>query len=75
MAGQSDITAERGGYALSLIMRLVVSLVLPSWAIAMLVVGAVYGAGWWVACGLVVGAIGVLMLAGSPFAGAILRER
>jgi hypothetical protein len=61
--------------ALSVFMRLVVSLVLPLWALAMLVVGVSYGAGWWIACGLVVGAIGVVMLAGSPLGAAFSRER
>lgn len=60
--------------ALSMFLRLVVSLVLPLWALAMLVVGIAYGAGWWIACGIVVGAIGVVMLAGNPLVAALVRE-
>jgi hypothetical protein len=61
--------------ALSVLMRMAVSLVLPLWGLAMLVMGVSWGAGWWIACGLVVGAIGVVMLAGSPLAAVLLRER
>jgi hypothetical protein len=68
-------TGKGCGRALSVLMRMAVSLVLPFWGLAMLVMGVSWGAGWWTACGLVVGAIGVVMLAGSPLAAALLRER
>ena len=67
--------AKGSDRALSVLMRLMVSLVLPLWALAMLVVGVSWGAGWWIACGLVVGAIGVVMLAGSPLVAALVRQR
>jgi len=55
-------------------MRLFVSLALPAWAIAMLVVGIEWRSAWWIGTGAVTGAIGVLFLAGSPFTDSFLRE-
>lgn len=63
--------AER---TVSFVMRLFVSLVLPLWGLAMLALGIEWRSPWWIGCGVVVGGIGLLMLAGSPFLDSFLRE-
>jgi hypothetical protein len=59
---------EQAENAMSALMRFAVSLLIPAWALAMLVLGIEYGSGWWIGCGLVVGAIGLLFMAGNPLA-------
>jgi hypothetical protein len=66
---------ERAEKGASFLMRLFVSMVLPLWGLAMLVLGIQSGSLWWIGCGLVVGGIGALMLAGSPLTDSILRGR
>lgn len=56
-------------------MRLLVSLVLPAWGLAMIVIGAMRGNGWWVASGLAVLAIGVVFFAGSSLVSPLLGGR
>jgi hypothetical protein len=69
--------AEQAEHAMSALMRFVVSLIMPLWALAMLALGVEYRSVWWIGCGLVVGAIGLLLLVGNPLAGPALdvRER
>jgi len=50
----------------SFVMRLIVSLLLPGWGLAMIILGLMWGMFWWIATGLVVFAIGIVFLAGSP---------
>ncbi len=66
---------EKAEKAVSFLMRLGVSLVLPLWGLAMLGLGIEWRSGWWIGCGIVVGAIGLLMLAGSPISDRFLRQR
>lgn len=66
---------EKAEKAVSFLMRLGVSLVLPLWGLAMLVLGIEWSSGWWIGCGVVVGGTGLLMLAGSPLLDSWLRER
>jgi hypothetical protein len=72
-----DDRAEQAEHAMSALMRFVVSLIIPLWALAMLALGVEYRSLWWLGCGLVVGAVGVLLLVGNPLAGPVLdvRER
>jgi hypothetical protein len=69
--------AEQAEHAMSVLMRFVVSLIIPLWALAMLALGVEYRSPWWLGCGLAVGAVGLLLLVGNPLAGAVLdvRER
>ena len=69
--------AEQAEHAISALMRFVVSLIIPLWALAMLALGIEYRSIWWLGCGLVVGAVGLLLLVGNPLAGPVLdvRER
>jgi hypothetical protein len=60
--------------AASFVMRLAVSLVLPLWGLAMLVLGIQDGSIWWIGTGAVVLAIGALFLVGSPLADPIFRS-
>jgi hypothetical protein len=60
---------------MSILMRIIIAAILPLWALAMIVIGAEHGSVWWILVGLVVGGIGVLMLAGSPLADLILKDR
>ncbi len=66
---------ERAERAVSAVIRLGISAILPLWALLMIVLGVEYRSLWWLGTGLVVGAIGILFLAGSPIANLILRDR
>ena len=70
MANEGSSRIER---AVSFVMRLIVSLLLPGWGVAMIVLGLIDGSGWWVITGLTVLAIGVVLFAGgslvTPFLG------
>jgi hypothetical protein len=59
---------ERVERAVSLLIRLGVSVALPVWGLAMIILGAVYASGWWIACGVAVEAIGIVTFAASPLA-------
>jgi hypothetical protein len=57
---------ERAERAVSILARFVISLVMPLWALAMVVLGVEYRSPWWLGTGVVVGAIGLLLFCGSP---------
>ena len=52
---------EHAEHAMSALMRFVVSLIIPLWALAMVALGVEYRSLWWLGCGLVVGAIGLIL--------------
>jgi hypothetical protein len=62
MAGQADKVQE----SISWILRLAVSLILPAWAVALVVIGLKYGSAWWIASGVAIGAAGVIIFIASP---------
>lgn len=68
---------EQAEHAMSALMRFVVSLIIPIWALTMLILGVEYRSLWWLGCGIVVGAVGLLLLVGNPLAFPALdiRER
>ena len=66
---------EKAERAVSALIRLGVSAILPVWALLMIVLGLEYRSPWWLGTGLVVAAIGVLFLAGSPIANLIYPPR
>jgi len=57
----------------SFVVRLLVGLLLPGWGVALIIMGFAAGMGWWIATGVVILAIGVVLFAGSslitPFLG------
>ncbi len=67
--------AEQAERAVSALMRFGVSLIIPLWALAMLALGVEYRSLWWLGCGLVVGAVGLLLLVGNPLAAPVLDVR
>jgi hypothetical protein len=67
--------AEQAEGAISALMRFVVSLIIPLWALAMLALGIEYRSIWWLGCGVVVGAIGLLFMVGNPLAKPVLDIR
>jgi hypothetical protein len=67
--------AEQAEHAISALMRFVVSLIIPIWALAMLALGLEYRSFWWLGCGVAVGAIGLLFLVGNPLAKPVLDVR
>jgi len=67
--------AENAEHAISALMRFVVSLIIPLWALAMLAIGVEYRSLWWIGCGLAVGTIGLLFMVGNPLAGPVLDVR
>jgi hypothetical protein len=66
---------EQAEHAISALMRFVVSLIIPLWALAMLALGIEYRSIWWLGCGVVVGAIGLLFMVGNPLAKPVLDIR
>ena len=62
MANEGSSPIEK---TFSFVMRLIVSLLLPGWGLAMILLGLTRGMFWWIATGLVVLAIGVVFFAGS----------
>jgi hypothetical protein len=72
MANEGSSASER---TIGFLMRLLVSLVLPAWGLAMIVIGAMRGSGWWVATGVAVLAIGVVFFAGSSLVSPFLGGR
>ena len=59
---------EQAEHAISALMRFIVSLIIPLWTLAMLALGLEYRSIWWLGCGVVVGAIGLLFMVGNPLA-------
>ena len=68
---------EQAEHTISALMRFVVSLIIPIWAVAMLALGVEYRSIWWLGCGIAVGAVGLLFMVGNPLAEPVLdvRER
>ena len=62
MANEGSSPIER---TISFTLRLLISLLLPGWGLAMIVIGLMWGMFWWIATGVVVLAIGVVFFAGS----------
>jgi hypothetical protein len=66
---------ERAERAVSMLMRLGISLVMPLWALAMLILGLRDKSGWWIIFGLIVGGLGGLFFVGSPLTDPIFKDR
>ena len=61
--------------AASFLMRLAISLVMPLWGLAMLILGIRNMSGWWIIFGLIVGGLGALFFVGSPLTDPIFKDR
>ena len=70
-----DDRVEQAEHAISALMRFIVSLVIPLWALAMAVLGIEYRSLWWLGCGVAVGAVGLLFMVGNPLASPVLDIR
>jgi len=66
---------ERAERAVSMLFRLGISLVMPLWALAMLILGIRDMSGWWIIFGLIVGGLGALFFVGSPLTDPIFKDR
>ncbi|MFZ1890258.1 MAG: hypothetical protein WAU33_19710 [Candidatus Binataceae bacterium] len=66
---------EKAERAMSVLMRLGIAAILPLWALIMIVLGLEYRSIWWIGTGVIVGAVGLLFLAGSPLADLIMKDR
>ncbi|HTR60124.1 MAG TPA: hypothetical protein VMH37_00405 [Candidatus Binataceae bacterium] len=66
---------EKAERAVSALIRLGISGILPLWALLMIVLGVEYRSLWWLGTGIAVGAVGVLFLAGSPIANLFFPDR
>ncbi len=66
---------ERAEQAVSLLMRLFTSALLPIWGLALIIIGAIYASAWWIVCGLVIGAVGLLTFVGSPIVDPFFTDR
>ena len=76
---EKSTEAEEGGnpaeQAASFVMRLAISLVMPLWGLAMLILGIRDMSGWWILFGLIVGGLGTLFFVGSPLTDPIFKDR
>lgn len=68
-------TQERAERAVSMLMRLGISIVMPLWGLAMLILGIRNMSGWWIIFGLIVGGLGTLFFVGSPLTDPIFKDR
>ena len=66
---------EKAERAISVLIRLGISAILPLWALLMIVLGVEYRSLWWFGTGIAVGAVGILFLAGSPVADLLFPNR
>jgi len=66
---------ERAERAVSMLMRLGISMVMPLWALAMLILGLRDQSGWRILFGLIVGGLGGLFFVGSPLTDPIFKDR
>jgi len=73
--GEREQRIERAERAVSTLARFAISLVLPAWALIMLLLGWYHHSLWWIGTGLAVGAVGLLMFVGSPLLDRLLRDR
>jgi hypothetical protein len=62
MAGEPNRLQESSSW----IVRLLVSLILPAWGIALVIIGLMHGSAWWVASGIAIGIAGVITFVGGP---------
>ncbi len=62
MANQGGSLTDR---SVSFVLRLLVSLILPAWGLAMLAIGIVWGMGWWIATGVAVIVVSIILFCGS----------
>lgn len=60
---------------MSFLKRIVVAVLMPLWAVAMIALGVEQNSVWWLLAGIVVGAVGLLVLSRSPLADLILKGR
>ncbi len=68
-------STQKAESALSALMRMGISFILPLWALAMIVLGVAQGNLWWLGSGLVTGVVGLIMMVGNPLADGVLRDR
>ena len=66
---------EQAERAVSIVMRLGISLVMPLWGLIMLILGIRNMSGWWIIFGLIVGGLGALFFVGSPLTDPIFKDR
>ncbi|HLI79951.1 MAG TPA: hypothetical protein VKV03_08205 [Candidatus Binataceae bacterium] len=66
---------ERAERAISMLMRLGISIVMPLWGLAMLILGIRNMSGWWIISGLIVGGLGALFFVGSPLTDPVFKDR
>ncbi len=62
MAGESNKVQE----SISWVLRLLVSLLLPAWGVALVVIGVTNGSAWWIVSGIAIGIVGAITFVGDP---------
>ena len=58
----------------SFVARMVISLMLPVWGLAMLILGVVWASPWWIICGAVTAGVGLILAVGNPLIWPIVSE-
>ena len=69
MDGQEKIEAT-----VSFVARMVISLILPLWGLAMLILGVVWLSPWWIICGAVTAGVGLILAVGNPLVWPLVSE-
>ena len=58
----------------SFVARMVISLMLPLWGLAMLILGVAWGSLWWIICGAVTVGVGLILAVGNPLIWPLVSE-
>ena len=58
----------------SFVARMVISLILPVWGLAMLILGIARVSPWWIICGAVTAGVGLILAVGNPLIWPIVSE-
>jgi hypothetical protein len=58
----------------SFVARMVISLMLPLWGLAMLILGVAWVLPWWIICGAVTAGVGLILAVGNPFIWPMVSE-
>jgi len=65
---------ERAETTISVITRMIVSLIIPLWGLVMLILGLADRSWWWIACGGLVLGFGAILLVANPLVWPLVRD-
>jgi len=59
---------------ISFVVRMVISLIMPVWGLAMLILGFTWASPWWIICGAVTAGVGAILAVGNPLIWPLVSE-